>query len=136
MDRVSKIVRSRVMAAVKPKNTKLELAVRSFLHIHGLRFRLHDQTLPGRPDLVFPKLRSVLFVNGCFWHGHPSRKCKLARLPKSNVEFWKKKITTNRCRDERNAKMLRSMGWKVITFWECELGKRVAEERLLRQLGC
>jgi DNA mismatch endonuclease (patch repair protein) len=109
------------MAAVKHKDTKPEMKVRSFLHRHGLRYRLHDNKLPGKPDLVFPKYRTVLFVHGCFWHGHPDEQCKLARIPKSNVKFWSEKISGNRERDEKNIERLQELGWNVVVIWECQL---------------
>ena len=110
-----------MMAAVKQKDTKPEMRVRSFLHKQGLRYRLHDNKLPGKPDLVFPRFRTVLFVHGCFWHGHPDEQCKLARIPKSNVKFWRDKISGNRERDERNVERLRKLGWNVVVIWECQL---------------
>ncbi|HOO51940.1 MAG TPA: DNA mismatch endonuclease Vsr [Alphaproteobacteria bacterium] len=122
MDNISKEERSRVMASVKQKDTKPEMKVRSFLHRCGLRYRLHDPRLPGKPDLVFPRHGTVLFVHGCFWHGHREKSCKLARIPKSNILFWKEKITANHERDKRNTEQLRMLGWKVIVVWECQIG--------------
>lgn len=111
--------RSRCMAAIKGKDTKPEMIVRKFLFSRGLRFRVQVRKLPGTPDIVLPKYKTVIFVNGCFWHGHEG--CKNFRLPKSNVNFWQTKITRNIERDaEAEAELIR-LGWKVIRIWECEI---------------
>ncbi|MEZ3549684.1 MAG: very short patch repair endonuclease [Muribaculaceae bacterium] len=124
--------RSRCMAAVKGKNTKPELMVRKFLFAKGLRYRLHGRKLPGHPDLVFPKFRAVVFVDGCFWHGHEG--CRSFRLPSTNTEFWQKKINHNRARDVANSAVLRLMGWRVIRVWECDLRNKLSRETTLRNL--
>lgn len=111
--------RSRCMAAVKGKDTNPEIIVRKYLFSQGLRFRVQVRNLPGRPDIVLPKYKTVIFVDGCFWHGH--ERCKYYRLPKSNVEYWKTKITNNRARDARNTSELISLGWRVIRIWECDI---------------
>ena len=116
--------RSRCMSAVKGKDTKPEMIVRKYLFSKGLRFRLHVRSLPGNPDIVLPKYKTVIFINGCFWHGHDG--CKYYRLPKSNVEFWENKITANKSRDAANEIKLKQMGWRVIRVWECEI-KRVQD---------
>lgn len=116
-----------MMAGIGGKNTKPEVRVRSFLHRLGLRFRIHSAALPGRPDLVFPKYRAVVFVHGCFWHRH--KGCRYAYTPKSNLPFWEKKFAENVARDARNARELRQAGWKVLTVWECETR---SEQRLTR----
>lgn len=116
--------RSRCMAAIKGKDTKPELIVRKYLFSRGLRFRLQVKTLPGKPDIVLPKYKTVIFVNGCFWHGHEN--CRHYRLPKSNVEFWQEKISRNIERDRRTEAELTALGWRVIRIWECEL-KTVAQ---------
>lgn len=121
-DRFDRKTRSRIMAAIRGKNTAPELTVRRFLHRMGLRFRIHAPGLPGRPDIVFPKHRTVVFVHGCFWHQHP--KCRLARMPSSNRRFWAKKLLGNRERDRRTARKLRAAGWKVLTIWQCQLNER------------
>jgi len=112
--------RSAQMALVKGRDTKPEMRVRRFLHKAGLRFRLHNRSLPGKPDLSFPSRRIAVFVHGCFWHRHPDPGCKLTRTPKSRREFWEPKFRENVNRDQRTQRALEELGWKVITFWECE----------------
>ena len=107
-----------MMAAVRGKNTSPEILVRKAAHRMGLRFRLHDRRLPGRPDLVLPKWKTVVFVNGCFWHRHPG--CKLTTSPKTNRAFWQKKFRDNTRRDASNYARLESMGWRVVVLWQCE----------------
>jgi DNA mismatch endonuclease (patch repair protein) len=119
-DKLTPAKRSWNMSRIKGKNTKPELLVRQFLFSHGIRYRIHT-TLPGRPDIVIKKKRIVVFVNGCFWHGHTD--CKDAGIPKSNTAFWQNKISGNVERDTRNRLQLEQDDWKVITLWECELGK-------------
>lgn len=111
--------RSRNMRAVRGAHTKPELIVRRAAHALGLRFRLFRSDLPGRPDLTFPKWRTALFVNGCFWHQHPN--CPRSKLPKSNKEFWKAKLERNATRDRSNYDRLVQQGWRVLVVWECEL---------------
>ena len=111
--------RSRNMSAIKSKNTKPEIKVRKVLHSMGYRFRLHRKDLPGKPDLVLPKYRTAIFVNGCFWHQH--KECKYSRLPKTNIDFWKRKLEGNSQRDKLNQSKLKDMGWKVIIIWECQI---------------
>lgn len=110
--------RSTIMASVKAKGTKPEMIVRRSLHRLGFRYRLHGSDLPGSPDIVFPSRRKVIFVHGCFWHGH---ECRWGRLPKSNVDFWRAKIDANRARDNRNVTDLQRLGWDTHTVWQCEL---------------
>ncbi|WP_171237061.1 very short patch repair endonuclease [Ruegeria sp. HKCCA6837] len=117
-DRVTTAVRSRIMASIGSKDTKPELKIRSLLHRQGFRFRLHRKDLPGKPDLVFPRYRAVIFVHGCFWHGHD---CYLFSMPKSRKEFWWQKIGRNRERDEVQRETLTDLGWRVATVWECAL---------------
>jgi DNA mismatch endonuclease (patch repair protein) len=112
-----------MMANIKGRNTRPELLVRSEAHRLGLRFRLHEKKLPGRPDIVFPKWKTVVFVHGCFWHRHD---CKLAATPKTRPDFWRKKFEENVARDARARLSLESAGWRVVVFWECET--RSAEE--------
>lgn len=120
-DTLSKEERSRVMAKVKSRDTKPEKKVRSLLFSLGFRFRLCQKNLPGKPDIVLKKYKTVVFVHGCFWHGHEN--CKKARVPKSNVEFWKNKIERNKQRFNEVAGQLRAQGWKVVVIWECEIEK-------------
>jgi DNA mismatch endonuclease, patch repair protein len=119
--------RSRNMAAVRSKNTKPEITVRRALFREGLRFRLHARELPGRPDLVLPRHRSVVFVHGCFFHAHT---CRFFKWPSSNAAFWRTKIEGNRARDHKNASQLKKMGWRVFTVWECHVGDEPALRRL------
>lgn len=121
--------RSRCMAAVKGKDTKPEMIVRKYLFSRGLRFRVQVRKLPGTPDLVLPKYKTAIFVNGCFWHGHEG--CKYFRLPKSNIEFWKEKIERNIERDKDSMHALLDLGWNVIRVWECELRKKPNREDTL-----
>lgn len=119
MDKLSPEHRGWLMSRVKPKDTTPELAVRRLVFGMGYRYRLHDKRLPGRPDLVFAGRRKIVFVNGCFWHGH--KGCRYAHLPKTRVDFWRTKITNNRARDRRNIAQLEASGWTVLTVWQCEL---------------
>ena len=121
MDNHSKEVRSYNMSRIRSKNTKPEELVRKSLFAVGLRYRKNDKRLPGHPDIVFPKYKTVVFVNGCFWHGHEG--CRYFVWPKSNTEYWEKKITGNIERDKRMYAMLRETGWRVIIVWECNLRK-------------
>ena len=118
-DTVSPEVRSRIMAQVKSKGMKPEMQVRRLLHGLGYRYRLHRKDLPGRPDLVFPSRRKVVFVNGCFWHKHAG--CPRVRIPATNREYWVAKLERNHARDERNVALLEESGWAVMTVWECQL---------------
>lgn len=124
-DIVNPETRSRMMANIKGKNTKPEMAVRSALHQMGYRFRVHRKDLPGRPDIVLPKHRTVVFINGCFWHGH---FCSLFRWPKTRQDFWREKILANKQRDQRNIKLLIDEGWRVCIVWECSIRKRSSED--------
>ena len=128
MDNVSKTRRSEIMKAVKSKDTKPEIIVRKFLFANGFRYRLHDKRLPGKPDIKLTKYKTVVFVNGCFWHGH--QNCNIYVMPKTNVEFWSNKIQTNVNRDKEKIIRLQALGWKVITVWECQLKKSRIEETL------
>ena len=119
MDKLTKEQRHRCMASIRGKNTKPEMLVRRFLFSRGFRYRLNHPRLPGRPDIVLRKYRTVIFVNGCFWHGHEG--CKHYVVPKSNTEFWIAKIERNRARDIDEQHELAAMGWHCITVWECQL---------------
>jgi len=118
MDWLTPSQRSRNMRAIRAKNTKPELAVRRSLHALGFRFRLHISGLPGRPDIVMRKRQLIIHVKGCFWHGH---RCLKRRIPEGNRAYWLKKILGNKSRDRRNARRLRSMGWRAVTLWECDI---------------
>lgn len=129
-DTVSPEVRSRMMAAVRGKDTGPEMAVRRGLHALGFRYSLHVRRLPGRPDIVLAKHRAVIFVEGCFWHGHAG--CSLARIPATRTDYWRDKIARNRERDARSRKALDDLGWRHLTIWECSLrGKGAAEAAVL-----
>jgi DNA mismatch endonuclease (patch repair protein) len=119
MDRITKEKRSWNMSRIHSGDTKPEMQVRSFLHRHGFRFRVHVKNLPGKPDIVLPKYKTAIEVRGCFWHRHEG--CKVATTPKSNVEFWQEKFERNVERDKRTEKELRQLGWRVIVVWTCEL---------------
>ena len=121
MDTLSPAQRSERMARVRGRDTKPEWLVRRTLHQLGYRYRLHRRDLPGTPDLVFPGRKKVIFVHGCFWHGHDAPECKLARLPKSRKEFWNTKICRNAERDAMALEALKNLGWGVYVVWECEL---------------
>ena len=128
MDCLSKEQRQKNMAAIHSKNTKPEILVRKFLFSRGFRYRLNHPRLPGHPDIVLRKYRTVIFVNGCFWHGHDG--CKYFVLPKTNTEFWANKIKRNKERDIKEQKELAAMGWHCITIWECQLKSAVRDQTL------
>lgn len=127
-----KKTRSFNMSRIRSKDTKPELIVRSFLFGKGFRYKLHDRTLPGKPDLVFPKYKTVVFVHGCFWHGH--EKCKYFVIPKSRRQWWIDKISRNKKLDVEHIKVLKHLGWKVITIFECRLRAK-NKDRTLAQLA-
>jgi DNA mismatch endonuclease (patch repair protein) len=132
-DVVSAEIRSRMMAGIRGKNTKPELTIRRGLHAKGFRYLLHDKRLPGKPDLVFPKHRAVIFVHGCFWHGHD---CHLFKWPKTRKGFWRKKIERNRETDQGAIASLKSSGWRYGSVWECAIkGRtRLPEEKIVQKL--
>lgn len=119
MDIFSKSKRSEIMSKVSGKDTKPEVLVRRFLFSKGFRYRKNVDGLKGKPDIVLPKYKTIIFVHGCFWHGHEN--CEAARLPASNMEYWTKKISSNVIRDLQNIQLLKESGWNVIVIWECEL---------------
>jgi DNA mismatch endonuclease (patch repair protein) len=133
MDIFSEEQRSYVMRSVGSKDTKPERIVRSFLHRNGFRFRLHAKNLPGKPDLVLPRYRAVVFVNGCFWHRH--KGCKRTTTPKTREKFWTNKFKKNVARDKRNYRQLMEMGWESIIIWECELRNLDVQAKTLRALA-
>lgn len=118
-DANSKETRSYNMSRIKAKDTKPELLVRKFLFANGFRYRLHDKNLPGKPDIVLPRYKTVIFVNGCFWHGHEN--CRYFVIPKTRTEWWKEKIGKNISNDIKNQMLLKEMGYKVIIVWGCEI---------------
>ena len=118
-DKLTKEHRSWNMSRIKGKDTGIEVAVRKRLFSLGYRYRKNDKSLPGKPDIVFPKYKTVIFIHGCFWHKHTG--CKIARIPKSNTDFWVKKLNHNVENDIKHNQQLIDMGWKVITIWECEI---------------
>lgn len=128
MDNHTKEIRSYNMSQIKRANTKPEVLVRKYLFAEGFRYRKDVKDLPGRPDIVLPKYRTVIFINGCFWHMHEG--CSKFVWPLSNQEYWEKKLNGNKQRDIKNTEILKQMGWKVIVVWECELHQKVADKRL------
>lgn len=128
MDVHDKKTRSYNMSRIKGKNTRPEELVRKYLFSQGFRYRKNDKRLPGSPDIVLPRYKTVIFVNGCFWHGHEG--CRYFVWPENNKDFWKNKIETNIARDNKKTAALESMGWKVITVWECELKPKIREQTL------
>ena len=132
MDILTPEQRSERMSRVRGRDTKPEMLVRRLTHGMGYRYRLHRRGLPGSPDLVFPSRMKVIFVHGCFWHRHLDPGCKLARLPKSKLDFWGPKLETNRERDERNLVLLAELGWDVLVIWECQTKNR---EELQARIG-
>lgn len=131
-DTLTKAERSERMSRIRGKDTGAELVVRRLIHRLGYRYRLHDKSLPGRPDLVFRKRRKVIFVHGCFWHRHGDPACKLARLPKSRLDFWLPKLNANRDRDRANQRTLERDGWSSLVIWECELRNTAALTRTIK----
>jgi DNA mismatch endonuclease, patch repair protein len=135
MDTLDPKQRSERMSRVRGKDTAPEMIIRRLVHGMGYRYRLHRRDLPGCPDLVFTTRRKAIFVHGCFWHRHPDSGCKLARLPKSRLEFWIPKLEANRARDAASQYRIRAMGWGFLVIWECQLADRaLLEERVRRFL--
>lgn len=136
MDRISPERRSANMRKIKSKGMKPEMLVRRLAHKMGYRFRLHRADLAGKPDLVFPRLRKVIFVHGCFWHQHSSDSCKRAHSPRSNLDYWERKLQRNVARDEAVKASLDSAGWEMLVLWECELKDLVQlKEQIASFLG-
>lgn len=132
-DVLTKEQRHNCMSNVKSKNTKPEILVRQFLFSHGYRYRLNYNKLPGKPDIVLPKYKTVIFINGCFWHGHED--CKYATIPETNREFWITKISSNVKRDKETREKLIDSGWKVINIWQCQLKSKTKEQTLTNLLA-
>jgi DNA mismatch endonuclease (patch repair protein) len=120
-DVVDRATRSRMMAGIRRRNTRIEIAIRKAMHARGFRFRVDDRRLPGRPDMVLPKWHAVVLIHGCFWHAHD---CGLCRIPSTRPEFWRDKLVGNAERDARNQLALQGQGWRVATVWECALRGR------------
>lgn len=131
VDVVDRQTRSRMMSGIRGKNTKPEILIRKALHAGGYRFRLHRKDLPGAPDIVLPKYRAVILINGCFWHGHA---CGLFKWPQTRPDFWREKIEANIARDQRNLSKLKKLGWRVCILWECEV--KSAGETRRREVIC
>jgi len=131
-DSLTKKQRSERMGLVKSANTSPEMAVRRIVHGLGYRYALHRRDLPGRPDIVLGRQKKVIFVHGCFWHRHAAKSCRLARLPKSRLEFWLPKLESNRLRDQRNYCHLKQAGWKIMVVWECQLSDKERIKNALR----
>ncbi|WP_295794748.1 DNA mismatch endonuclease Vsr [Mucilaginibacter sp.] len=129
----SKETRSYNMSRIRSKDTKPEMLVRRFLHKNGFRYRLHVKTLPGKPDIVLPKYKTVIFIHGCFWHGHEG--CRYYVVPKTRTEWWLNKIGGNIANDNKAKAVLQDAGWNIITIWECELKKSSLEETLKNLLN-
>lgn len=133
MDKLTPEHRSWNMSRICSANTKPELAVRSLLHRMGYRFRLHRKDLPGKPDIILPKYKTVIFVHGCFWHRH--KNCKYAYKPKSRVKFWEEKLSGNADRDKKKQSELKLLGWNVVVIWECELSKQELIVNKIEKIG-
>jgi DNA mismatch endonuclease (patch repair protein) len=131
MDRLSKEKRSEIMSKIRGKNTCPELAVRKLVFSLGYRYRLHVNNLPGKPDLVFPGSKKVIFVHGCFWHSHPG--CRRAFMPKSNVDYWKAKLERNRILDAEHESALVALKWRFLVIWECQIKDAEALKRRLKE---
>jgi DNA mismatch endonuclease, patch repair protein len=126
-DVVDATTRSRMMAGIQSKNTKPEILIRKALHARGFRYSLHSNHLPGKPDIVMPKWRVVIFVHGCFWHWHG---CAISKLPASNAHFWQQKLTSNKRRDANVKQELIGLGWRIATIWECATRSKASTEKL------
>jgi DNA mismatch endonuclease (patch repair protein) len=131
-DNLSPEVRSFIMSRIRPKDTKPELIVRQFLHGAGYRYRLHRKDLPGKPDIVLPRMKTAILVHGCFWHAHPDPKCTIFKMPSSRRPWWEDKLERNRRRDHIAERSLVKAGWKVIVVWECQLHHKRLKSTLRR----
>lgn len=127
-DKLTAEQRHLCMSHIRSKDTKPEMIVRKYLFAQGFRYRLHEKRLPGKPDIVMKKYHTVIFVNGCFWHGHED--CRYATMPKTRTDFWTSKIEHNRKRDKEDNAALKELGWNVLTVWECQLKTKVREQTL------
>ena len=131
-DIYTKHKRSEIMSKISGKETKPEILVRKFLFAKGYRYRKNDEKLPGKPDIVLPKYKTVIFVHGCYWHGH--KGCRYSKLPETNTEFWKHKIEANVTRDQRNQNELKKLGWSVILIWQCQLSNNSKRRNVLEKV--
>lgn len=131
MDIFDRSKRSEVMSKVARRDTPQEILVRSFLFNKGFRFRKNYKKLPGCPDIVLPKYKTIIFIHGCFWHGHT---CKAGTLPKSNVEFWHNKRFNNKKRDRKTNKLLREQGWRIIIIWQCHISNKINQQKILKKV--
>lgn len=131
MDNIPAARRSANMRAIRSHSMKPEMDVRRLAHHMGYRFRLHRKDLPGKPDMVFPSRRAVIFIHGCFWHQHPLKDCKDARLPKSNIDYWQPKLLANQTRDAEHAAALQAQGWRILVIWECQTKDKTYLKNLL-----
>jgi DNA mismatch endonuclease, patch repair protein len=125
--------RSYNMSMIRSKNTKPEMLVRKFLHAQGFRYKLHDKKLPGKPDIVLPKYKTVIFIHGCFWHGH--KNCRYFVIPKTRPDYWIPKIEKNVLKDLESKMKLKKLGWNVLDIWECDLKKNKRDKTLLRLIS-
>ena len=136
MDKISKFQRSKNMSSIKSKNTKPEILIRSLLFSKGYRFKIHDKKLPGKPDIVMPKLKTVVNIHGCYWHYHG---CSRSNVPKTKTKYWLEKLENNKRRDSQNKRKLTKLGWRVIDVWECTLKRRNIDktfDKLQRMIAC
>ncbi len=136
MDNISSERRSENMRAIRSEGTMLELRVKQMLRELGVRFRMHVRRLPGNPDFVFPAIQKVIFVHGCFWHQHSSKRCGISRIPKSRLEYWSVKLEKNVKSDRSTRRQLKKIGWSSIVIWECQVRKRTAYAKIARFLAC
>lgn len=130
-----KVTRSYNMSRIRSTNTKPEMLVRRFLHANGFRYKIHDNKLPGKPDIVLPKYKTVILIHGCFWHGHAN--CKFAKFPKTNSSYWTPKIINNIAKDKKHIKSLKQDGWRIIVLWTCKLKSKTINkvfESLLKKI--
>src|SRR5690606_29177089 len=132
-DVVDAATRSRMMSGIRGQNTRPEMVVRRYLHRQGFRYRIHDRRLPGRPDIVLPRFRTVVEVRGCVWHRHG--RCRFATMPQTNVQLWQSKFDANVARDVRNVAALEAAGWRVIVIWECEVESQQVLARTAAEIG-
>jgi len=129
----SKRTRSYNMSQIKSRDTKPEMFVRKYLHAHGFRYRVHDKLLPGHPDIVMPRYKTIIFIHGCFWHGHSN--CRYFTVPKTRTDWWLHKINTNKANDAKAVRALKKQGWKIITVWECKLKPAKMDKTLISLPG-